>query len=260
MAQNRTDDTGRFMNAIAAFSAAPELVTASGRLIASSGKPFVDSMLTEINETVLRRIVHFSTQSGDMLSVDVSERRIHRIRSLPRALDDKLQHMLGRSLTAQDAAAFLDIAETFGQMDNSFYAKASLPEMEDAQCFDGLSLQDIQAAKNMAGSVGMMPEIISAAIFETRKCALATCMELGDANSSLSGEEKDTAALERLRAKFLKASHSLPFVRLWQGTPHAENAVLVAATADISIAVLIPSSQKTPQFVLWRKAVLQEGS
>ena len=254
MAHNRTDDTARFMNAIAAFSAAPEEITVLGRLIASEGVDYVDCLLAEINETVLRRIVHFSTSSGDCLSLDVSERRIHAVRELPPALRQKFQHLLRRGLSEQDAAVFLEIVQAMGQVDSSLYARASLPEVGDAIGFDALSIRHVVAAKATAGMMTDLPDTFLAAIEETRKCVLALVAHSHETTVIRIGEETQCEALDRLSADCAAKGYESPFVRLWQGVLVAKHAALIAATGNCSVAMLVPEARLTENFALWRRA------
>ena len=257
MAHDRADDTSRFMNAIAAFSAAPEKTTICGRLVGTEAGSLVDAIVAEVNETVLRRILHFTTPEGSVLSLDVSERRVYRLHALPRSLEAKYAHLLQRNLTAQDAAQFLEIAEELSQTSSTLYAKASLPEAGDAAGFEALSMWHVLAAKENAVKMSNLPAEFAHAIPKARECALALCVRSDGTSLLRSGNAEHCDALEQASDASVAGTEAKPLVRLWDGAIVADHAFLLATMDGSSMAMLVPTSQISEQFALWRRVVLK---
>lgn len=257
MAQDRTDDTGRFMNAIAAFSAAPEEVTIYGRRIGARDTSIVDAILSEINETVLRRVLHFSTPDGLGLSLDVSERRVYRLRSLPRDLEQRYNHLLRRNLTEQDASEFLEIADALSEDSSCLYVKASLPDKPDALGFDALSIRVLLSARENASKLSNLPAQITNAISEGQGRELAIYVRTGDAGLTRLGEAVYWDSLGQISNTFDAEGFTKPFIRLWQGALVKDCGLLLAALDGHLIAMLVPQDQIMEQFALWRHVVFE---
>lgn len=257
MAHNRTDDTSRFMNAIAAFSAAPEEITVYGRLIGTQSVSFLDAILAEINETVLRRVLHFTTPDAVSLSVDVSERRVHRLHALPCALREKYDYLLGRNLTVQDAAAIVEIAQALAQTGSALYVRASLPDKTDALGFDGLSVGDVLAAKENATNASDVPVQFGNAISQAQKYAQSLSVQSGKTSLVRLGDAASCDALEEVSNAQAEDGATKPFVRLWQGGLVAEHALLIAMMDGFSVAMFLPAEHVQEQFTLLHRSVLQ---
>jgi hypothetical protein len=234
MAQGPADDTGRFMNAIAAFSAAPEEVTIYGRLLATRRDQFAPAALGEITETVLRRVVHFSTADGASLAFDVAERRIHRVCQMPAPMERPFSHLMGRDLTLADAQGVLDAFACLTAEADALYAKASLPDAGTTAAFNGLSVSDLKAALRARASEDVHhPNPWPMA--GIRSQALAVCLQPTGAQPQYFGDGAYHAALQKLCACPPDAGEAY----LWHGALVDEHAVLIAATPDSAIAMLV---------------------
>ncbi len=238
MTQSPADDTGRFMKAIAAFSAAPEEVTVYGRLLATRRDQFIPAALGEITETVLRRVIHFSTSDGASLALDVAERRVHRICQIPPALESAYAQLLGRDLTPEDAQSVLDAFDALTAKAGALYAKAGLPEAGTAVAFNGLSVNDLQAS--LRAHTGKQERATVAwPMAKLQARALAVCVQPADAEPAYFGDGSYREALQKLCATSPQAGEAY----LWHGALVDEHAVLLAATPDSTIATVVPGDE-----------------
>ncbi|MEE4189383.1 MAG: hypothetical protein V2I76_13160 [Roseobacter sp.] len=253
-----SDDTGRFMQAIAAFSAAPEDVTEYGRRIASGAQAIPAAIVTEITETVLRREVHFTAKDGDALALDVSERRVHRITKLPKALRADFAELLDRELVPEDASALTNLIAAMAKTATALFARASLPERHTPVGFKGVPAQDLailpEGGATQTETTGHLRDIV-----EKLTPELAALYFISDGcDPTTKGDGAFVSAL----AKALEAQRPPDLLRprafLWQPALIEGHAVLFVYTETLALAGLSAQSSAVYHLEQFSAAFLQD--
>lgn len=144
MRDDRSDHTARFMQAIAAFSDEPEPVGELGRKIADHPDAAVSAILSEIDETVLRRNLTFVAQSGEMVQIDVAERRVFRVLAIPMDWRDAFAPLVGVDCSGRQGAELMQLFMMFAETASPIYVSADLPDRCKTAGFKGVTLRELR--------------------------------------------------------------------------------------------------------------------
>jgi hypothetical protein len=253
-----SDDTGRFVQAIAAFSAAPEDVTEYGRRIATEREAIPKAILTEITETVLRREVCFTTDQGVVLALDVSERRIHRILKLPEALQADFTGLLDRELVPEDAGALKALFEATAKIAKTLFAKACLPDAKVAVGFKGIPVQDLHLASQIGSRLSEPENSLSAVIDKLTPELKAIYLVSDSAEPTSKGDMAFVQALAQALDSQRPPDHLCPRAFLWQPALIAGHAVLFVYTETMAFAGLCAQSSAVSHLEQFSDAFTQD--
>ena len=256
MSANASDDTDRFLRAIAAFSAEAEPLSEHGRRIATHSTTALERVLTEIDETVVRRLVQFTTGRGDALTLDLSERRVHQITAVPPNLRDTHQELIGKSLTSEHAQQFLALLNSFTVEVDVLYAKASLADACQTTGFSGVSVSDLRSS--MQNENCFVPECsdVDELIAGIGRDAKALFVRRGDEPLLKEGDCGALNSLEGLSASLDDPSGGEPRVTLWCGVGDLDCAVLLARLNGTQIAALLPAAVAWSHFGHVERAIV----
>lgn len=254
MTQKRKDDTGRFMQAIAALSAEPEQITAKGRWLRPVGGDLLGAVLTELDETVLRRHLVFKNDQGQSVALDIGERRLFMVLALPQALHAEHGDLLDRPLSEKDSGRVHAAFSAFCALGVNVFVRSHLPETEETTEFGGLSATQLRHRITSQALSGV-PEDIAQAIHATKP--EVTALVVADADEILAryGEE---AACDLLSARLAECSLQVqPQVTHWQSDTISATTLLLAQTQAVKIAALIPPENAFLSFTRIDRAFLR---
>jgi hypothetical protein len=237
MKQKRKDDTGRFMQAIAAFSAAPERITPLGRqlLVASGG--LVESILSELDETVLRRHLLFKSNAGQELVLDVGERRLYGVLVVPPTLEADCGTLVGKQLSEEDCTAVHRALTAFCASASDVFVTSRLPQKTEKTDFTGLSVTTLRQYGSGSLETGLPQELVDV-IEACRPQVLALAAAKDTEVVLLHGDKAQSSILAERLVKRAGRAGTDRGVTLWQAKGN-EGRVLILAEADtFSVALL----------------------
>lgn len=255
MPQNASDDTDRFLQAIAAFSAEDEPVDAQGRRIAATSATVMEGILTEVNETVLERVVHFANARGNVLSMSLSERRIHRLAALPQCLHDSHKDLVGKALTTEDAGDVFALLSAFAREADEVSVRTQLPQAGEKNHFAGVSIADLRKFQQNGNKAASAPLDVPAIIAAIRQDARAFYAKHASEPPLKDGGSEAIEKLELLSVRFRENSDNSPRVALWYGTWACDCAVLLACLGETQIAAALPQKVVWAQFSRLERAL-----
>ncbi|MEM9576639.1 MAG: hypothetical protein AAF999_06465 [Pseudomonadota bacterium] len=242
------------MQVIAAFSAAPEVVTPQGRQLRGDAAGSAHAMLGEIDETVLRRTLLFSSDHDATLALDVGERRLLTVLSVSEPLGAAYSGIVGRPLEVADAPQVMSLLADFGAQNRSVFVRSRPSESIDADVYQGLSAKMLSEQQPSALPEGLPAALRHAVVVAADDCdALVIC----DAGTSIyqRGEAKRTDGLAAHMSQIASGQGALREVTLWCGAPSGGAAVLVAVLDRFGVALCGPSDRLREHFPLWQEAV-----
>lgn len=224
---------------LAAFSAAPAAMDAQGRQITSTSQAALSAILSEVNETVLRRFVHVARRDGEALVLDVSERRIRRLVSLPQDLNAGFSDLCDTLLGSDHAPAVFDVLRVLTGGSPDLFVKTSLPEGALSGASSGVSVMDMQAVldRSGAGSTGQ-PDATSC-ITAVCRDALASFLQVGNDTPIQHGNANRLEALKRL-ATHQNAEAPGSHVSLWQLDAPDAPGILAVQIRETRFACALP--------------------
>lgn len=248
MQRDRRNETARFMQAIAAFSASIDPGEEQGRRISASQKAAVSAMLAEIAETVLRRHVTFVSPSGVEVTLDVAERRVHRVLAIPIAWRSDFRELIGQDLTAGHGPELLQLFMTLSDGSGDLYVQTGLPDRKQAAGYSGVTVRELENAQDLWATLVPLPAqlrgVTMRALVHARACVIVN-------NGTLLqgfGDARDQATLRSLCDGAVTAGGEGPFVRLWHAGWVPDCAVVMVHAEPATVAVLIPSDQMVSLF------------
>lgn len=256
MQRKGKEETDRFMQAIAAFSAAPDEVTPRGRRLQHRNKGAMQAILSEIDETVLRRNLVFTTKSDAELVLDVGERRLLAIVSMPADLDALCSNLSGRPLQEADAAAARSLLAEFAGIENDIFVSSQVSEDSGAEAYGGLSAKFLMAQENMKTLNGVSDALIQAIEMSKPQCRALVVSRLGEALL----QHGDTELCDSLEHQLTEAGSNNPLRRdvvLWHSGRGSVDCVMRAEANDVQIAMVGSYDLFEPLFATWRNAVME---
>jgi hypothetical protein len=129
--RENSDETDRFLRAIAALSSASDDMTDRGRRITGKDGSHIASLIGEISETVLHRRLQFQSDADQTLTIEVNERRLLRLSALPDHIQTQWPRIVCSDLSETDANEVLAALTAFCQDANDLFVRSVLP---DARC------------------------------------------------------------------------------------------------------------------------------
>jgi hypothetical protein len=252
MQRKRKDDTGRFVQAIAAFSAAPEKVTPRGRLLNKDAKSSLHAIATEINETVLRRTLVLRTSSGKELVLDVGERRVLEVPALPAGTKESQAGLESRSLSEDDTPAFLDLLRDFAQDESEISVFSQLQNSTGKSGFGGISAPKLLDWLAEVPSLNL-PEPCVAALEASKVSASAVLLAFGEDRPFSWGGAEALTQLEGIARAWPDPQDMSGRVTLWAGDMEEGEAILVAPVATGLVFLLCPMTEALACFRLWQE-------
>lgn len=252
MQDKRKDDTGRFVRAIAAFSSAPETGTERGRRLALSADNQVHTILTEINETVLRRTLVFCNPASETLALDVTERRVLYIRQ---SNDPAASTLCDKSLTDEDTFAFINLLVRFCGTHRDLFVKAYFPDPLSASEFGGLSVRALFELENNEVAPDTLPPALAHAIDGSKGMVFGLVASLQDGSTIEWGEAQTVKALAQLLEQADALSPEMSDVMLWYGDLDQNRAVLRIRALGCLIFIQCSMDEMSQCFKLWNTFV-----
>lgn len=252
-----TDETGRFMKAIAAFSALPEVTTAHGRLLQMETTEPAQAILVEISETVLHRYLTISRNDGERIILDVSERRVLTVIEVPHSFAENHGSLAGRQLDDQDAANLWAFFSDFAKGAKALFVQSLLPK-SGSSVFGGVPvgrLFDLAAnaqdqsmpshlAQVFAGSVG---QSISFVAYRSEECLIEE------------GAPQDRDILKTYLKGWPSRSETERKVTLWAVSADLTRSTLLVTEKDIKVALICPFENASSMFVEWHQAIFSSS-
>lgn len=259
MSRSATDETMRFMQAIAELSAAPDDIGVLGRWVrppADHDEPVLGAMLAEISQTVLRRILVFRISENNTLKLDVMERRVVRVLDSANTISDAFVRD-DQNLTPADAAQLLEAMRQFSQRaDQIFVVSEHVPAGQNA-VFDGIAVADLNALLDeKVASDGVPPSLVDA-LEAAQSHAIA--MVCGSETDEVWrwGDEASCQSLAGTgvaRAPDGDAPNSLAIWGQGQGGPEA---ILLAQWQGFRILIHLPNTALDAQFRHWHELLFK---
>jgi hypothetical protein len=254
MSSERADDTARFMQAIAALSAAPEPVSELGRLISKDRQKGLESILMEITETVLRRQLTFRNEEGGYLTLDVAERRILRVVDLCNALGTAPWALPSPFLAPQHASETLRLLRRFQEKQSNIFVTIRQPDMPAPTGCTGVSVRDLEAAMEGAPAGTGLPEPLARALEICRVHASGAVTD-GDGNVvTVFGSEDESAALSKVGPRFFEMRETDSAVHLWRWSAEPPKTVILAKRDGLCVSLVTSPSHMTACFNQLRSA------
>ena len=124
MDRENSDETDRFLRAIAALSSASDDMTDRGRRITGKDGPHIASLIGEISETVLHRRLQFQSGADETLTIEVNERRLLRLSALPDRIQTQWPRIVCNDLSETDADEVLAALSVFCQDANDLFVRS----------------------------------------------------------------------------------------------------------------------------------------
>lgn len=257
MAGDVLSDTTRLMRVIGALSSISEDIDASGRLLrpeVANSQTVLDLILIEITETVLRRVLIFQDDNGQSLALEVAERRIIQILTLPdgACAQPEGEPITHRTLTSDDAPAVMSLLQAFSDKARQIRVVSHLPDDPHDGALDGVSCHDLlQFVQDPQPATKIEPRIISA-IEASKKHARALVVTNGGQVAIRWGEEAACQALARIQSVATVAAqeHS---IRLWY---LGDDAIIMGQKASMFVWVKGQADQVEDVFQAWKTALL----
>lgn len=255
MQRKRKDDTDRFMQAIAAFSAAPEDVTVRGRRLQGGAHGAVHAILSEVDETVLHRHLEFATEQGKKIVLDVGERRLLNILSTPSEVSKAFVSVVGRPLEDADADIVLRLLAECVASETEIFVRSRPVAESEADVFRGLSAKTL-----LEHQVAPVREGLPDALLHAIETSKSTCKAMVAYRSGqpLFGQgdkglcDKLGLYLSTLEPQS-KANHSLT---LWCSDPSDDLAILLVDAGEFRIALSGSVKSIKDDFASWRNAAV----
>ncbi len=259
MCSERADDTSRFMQAIAALSAAPEPVSEYGRLISSDRRNAFEAILSEITETVLRRELTFKNENGEHLTLDVAERRILRVVDVCKSLGSARGDVPSQCLAPEHSGETLRLLQRFQNLAQDIFVRIRLPESPAPAGYTGISVRDLRAALEEAVSDTRVPEPLARALEICRMHASVAVTDASGGIVALFGKEDESSALSQVSAQFfeLNQKNGDNVVHLWRWSSHPTKIVILAKANGICVSLVTSHAHMTECFNQLRRAVCQ---
>ncbi|MEM6563351.1 MAG: hypothetical protein AAF665_02830 [Pseudomonadota bacterium] len=256
MAAREADETGRFMRAIAAFSAAPEEIDARGRRLQVQASAALAAILTEIDETVLRRALTFRRDDGCFLTIDVAERRITKILKTD-SNSPKAPKVIGRPLEPADALDILSLLQAYAEAQSVFWVTSELPEQGSAACHSGVSAGELLQLESQAPSTLSLPVEVATKLEQSRSMALAVLCLTGSKPVLKLGEPDFIDALERLLPVLPDAREPGATLKLFSGGLRANSDVLTVQYRSIRLGFVLEHGETIACLSLWQSLLGQ---
>ena len=253
MGSKSQDETGRFMRAIAAFSASPEKVSVMGRELSPGVPVGIYAILSEINETVLRRRLVFRTELDGELSMEVSERRLLKVEAMPSGLAARFEGLVGRSLTHEDAPRLCALFDAFWSGNDRIWVMSQLPSNQSGD-LGGLSVRHLF---EIAGKSAVLecPVQLTSALQETSQRVVALVMTRKGEVVLAQGDTALSAALTGELAATTEKDTASSCVTVWFGGPDSQQARLLMVLPPDRILVACDPAQAPALFDLWRPLI-----
>ncbi len=257
MTMDNAADTERLLQTVASLSAAPEKMMPQGRALEEACASTDHALLREIDETVLRRRLAFSTKSGDELSLDVAERRISEILAVPSALMQDHHHLLNRKLADPDASAVASLIAAYCASGQPLFVAARLPEGAERAASGGLSSHALHQALSAARISTSLPAALVDGFEAGKSQAIAVLVSAAD---GVLMEWGARGCEKQLRHIAMTAGASGPQhgVTLWQGGALGENTVVLGHYEGRTIVALCSMDHAMGLFLTWRKLFVAE--
>lgn len=254
MAVRDTDEGARFMRAVAAFSAAPEKITPLGRVLYQPEDEALSALLTEINETVLKRRLTFRRADDRSLTLDVCERRILLLRKGSSSVSDS-DHLAERELVASDGLALLAVLQGFTEDQNKLFVSAQLADSGGSAMPGGVSANELFKLLEEAPCTLSLPAEVARRIEDTKPMALGLLCTSGSRTAMLLGNDEYSATIGRVMAAASEAADQSDEVLLVQGGLSAEISVVFVRYRAISLCVVVSQDHSAECFTLWHDLV-----
>ncbi|MEM1352084.1 MAG: hypothetical protein AAGF27_07050 [Pseudomonadota bacterium] len=254
MRDDRSDDTARFMQAIAAFSDEPEPVGELGRKIADHPDAAVSAILSEIDETVLRRNLTFVAQSGEMVQIDVAERRVFRVLAIPMDWRDAFAPLVGVDCSGRQGAELMQLFMMFAETASPIYVSADLPDRCKTAGFMGVTLRELRDVYTDLKALSGLPAPLAIALGSLLSHTTASCIVSSGRVLHTSGDEAFQAALRSVCQTVSLETQAQPVVRLWQGGLPQDVAALAATSGDVTLALAVSNEAMISAYAKLRRA------
>lgn len=249
MQDDRRDDTARFMQAIAAFSADIDPVGELGRRIGSTEQDALGGILTEIAETVLRRYLTFANSDGQEVQIDVAERRVHRVLAIPRAWSDDFGVLVGVDLSEGHGTDLLQLLQRVAGSRGALFVRTDLPDREKAAGFKGVTLRELRETQHRSVALDLLPDNLAAALMRAQSSSAASLVLQDGSTVQHSGDQALQEVLERVCQTFTETICKTPVLHLWHEAVARDCAVIAYHGAEVTFALLVRSERMMSVFV-----------
>lgn len=256
IAENVPDETGRLMRAIGALSSERETMDRHGRMLCSGTSKdgsVLDAILSEVNETILRRELTFSKNDNEAVTLDVMERRILRLCKISRNdLESNVdQKLLEQPLTSEDAGKLYNLLRRFTADTSQLWVTSNLPGKNLDGSIDGIFCHELaQQAQNQSAPASASEPVLGA-INRSKRTALAgLCCSNAETLSSW-GDPDQFSLLENLTSTATVSSQENA-VRLWY---FDQNAILFAHTDGLNVWLLMSEQNAQANYQTWHDAL-----
>ncbi|MFK7745169.1 MAG: hypothetical protein AB8B47_08940 [Roseobacter sp.] len=210
------DETGRFMRAVAALSAAPEDVSELGRRlkpVSRVNEPLLAGMIHEIDETVLRRNLTFRNASHEFVTLEVMERRILKVAMCSDEVCD--QNWQGKHVASADAASIIEIMRGLADKKQDIYVSSNLCDTAASAPFEGVSARDLNAVMDTVLNHENMPSELDVFLESSKEYALAFASISPSGALSVWGDGQYAAVLENACEQNAETDKSTDGIKIW---------------------------------------------
>lgn len=250
--REQKDDTDRFVQAIAALSAAPERVSHLGRQLLSGEAGCLSSILVEFEETVLRRYLILQTEKEEKLFVDVAERRLTSVLAMPTNLEMTYSQLAGKALEDSDVHEVAALLSDFASSSANIYVSSALPGEHEEIDFGGISVRALQESGKEI-QLSDVPEAYSRAINECKAHVQAMVVVLLDGQVLFS--QGDTTLCEALTNRLVhlapnRSKHQQ--VTLWQGGSSEVGVSMMVELDEARVATVGRRDVAAKLFAAWQ--------
>lgn len=250
MSKVASQETDRLMRAMAALSAAPNVLTDAGRLLSGQeAHTSLELLLSEVNETVLRRQLTFSDGGKTSFTVEVREKRLLKISCETPALGASGEQILNKELTQGDAAQTIKVLRKYCDQMPVLYVVSALVRGSDTGTYEGIPCADLRKLAMNHQRTPALDELRQA-VEQSKSFAEALVVLVDGVSTTKHGDPDQIEALSDLSAKSSLQETSMG-LRIWQGGLADDKFLGVITLSDCSIWIIASGQYLDRCIELW---------
>ena len=246
----------RLMRVVGALSSINEVFDDSGRLIHADGEgrfAALQLILSEIEETIMRRNLLFRSSAAQSLTIEVMERRVMQITQAdcPIAARQLVDEVIGRPLTSDDTGQVFEVLQAFCADTKKLHLVSQLPTEILSSALDGVSWCDLSRLSASAVANQTLPGNLAVAIDATKAVAHALVSVGKGKTQTKFGDPAACNALARLMPLAENPTREAS-LRVWS---IGQSSIFAAQLDRFSVWVIASEANARACHSLWHNAL-----
>ena len=248
------DNGRRLMRVIATLSDERDVFSKDGRELTAhlaADETPLDVLLQEISETVLHRMLVFTSTRFGSIRLEVAERRVLRVEKPADAYTQVNDGIFDKLLSFEDAGAICGFLEENCNSAGDLSVVAELPENRQIEPFGGLPVDLLCQLRTVRAAMADEESSLSHALEMTLQLGRAALIMRDDQVLAKTGPAADLADLNALRSVSQVQCKDEDFFRFWIGGLDHPIGVLRFSRGKFYVAALMPLNNLEKCVDLW---------